>query len=366
MLPALQSNPKRSHPLSTSNRPARSLIARAGLIAAFGVLMLVPAAAHAGTAVSTVPNLPSGARAGGTVLIGETGVPGHVIVTQTFNGADFGATARVAFVRVSLACGPGPSPGNPGGNGPAINTPEAPCTNPDIGVFGGLSATGTGSGACNGTTFSITAPDSQGMVDFIPTTPVFLTNGASCDIAFTFSVLKAPTKDTFPNATGVQTTSVSATRSEIVANPGNPAAVGLQAAGLGSGDAVLVAPDCTTHPNDEKCKTVDCKTNPKATGCSKVKGKKASSPKLKVKGTCVTTRLRASVSGTGIKKVTYMVDGRVLKVVKRRPWKLNTVVRNLAAGRHRLTATITFKAAGTAPRVMAKPFARCSAPNFTG
>jgi hypothetical protein len=312
-----------------------------------------------------VPNLPSGARAGQTVTVGETGVPGHVVITQTFNGADFGATARINLIRLSLACGPGPSPGNTGANGPAINTPEAPCTNPDTGVFGGLSSTGTGSGACSGVGFSITQPDSQGLVDLIPTTPVYLHNGESCDIAFTFSVLKAPTKDTFPNATGMQTTSVSSTRSEIVANPGNPAAVGLQAAGLGSGDAVLVQPNCTTHPDGANCGT-DCKTNPTAKACSKVKGKKASSPKLKVAGTCVTTRIRASVSGDGIKKVTYMVDGRVLKTVKRSPFKLNTVVRNLAAGRHRLTATVTFKAAGTAPKVMTKPFARCSAPNFTG
>ena len=89
-------------------------------------------------------------------------------------------------------------------------------------------------------------------------------------------MLKQPTKDTFPNAAGMHTASVSSVRSEIVSDPGNPAGVGLQAAGLGSGDATLVDPrglhapihllcvtDCTTNPTLAGCTTTyDCTTNP--------------------------------------------------------------------------------------------------------
>ncbi len=294
-------------------------------------------------AISTAPDLPGGARAGTPVNVSEQGIPGQVVITQSFSGADVNATARLSLIRLSVNCGPGPSPGNPDASGPAINTPESPCSNPDVGVFGGLAATGAGSQACAGTSFSITAPNFLGEVDLVPVSPVYLANGQTCGISFGFAVLKAPALDTFPAVAGMNTTSVSAVRSEIVADPGNPGAIGLQAAGLGSGGAVLVQPAITGG----------------------VAGKKGGSPKLSVKGVCVANRLRATVTGKGMKKVSFLLDGRVTDTVKQPPFKLDEGVRGLSAGRHRLTASIRLSGGG-ATEVITKKFSRCRAPNFTG
>jgi hypothetical protein len=354
------------------------------ILAALAVALIAPAGAEAGTAISTVPNLPSGAMAGGTVTVSQTGLPGHVVITQTFNGADAGATARLRLIRLSVNCGPGPSPGNPNANGPAINTPEAPCTNPDPGVFAGLSSIGTGEQSCSGVSFAITAPDSQGQVDMLPSRNVDLGNGFVCEITFNFSVMKTPTLDTFPSASGMQTTSVSSVRSEIVTDPGNPGAVGLQAAGLGSGDAVLVQPDCSSLNPPSDCLINDCASaNPPSTcvntdcasvnppsscgsgGSGGANGANASSPKLRAAGTCARSRVRASVTGSGIKKVTFLIDGHVVGVDKKAPFKLNVSAHRLSAGSHRLTASVTFT--GTGPsQVLKKRFSRCRDPNFTG
>ncbi len=356
------------------------------LLCAAVATLVAPASASAGTAISSVPNLPSGSRAGSDVTVNEAGIAGHVVFTQTFNGADFGAIAQVRLIRLSPNCGPGPSVGNPGFSGPAINNPEIPCTNPDIGVFGDLSATGTGSQQCAGTTFAITAPDAQGQVDLLPNFPVYLRNGETCDISFTFTVLKQPTKDTFPNADGMHTASVSSVRSEIVSDPGNPAGVGLQAAGLGSGDATLVNPrdcstdpslcltDCTTNPTLAGCTTTyDCTTNPSLTGCDGTRAEKkngdakSAAAKMNLAAGCVRSRIRASVQGSGISKVTYLLDGRVLKVVKgKSPFKLNAPARGMGGGAHRLTASVAYKNRATPSRVISKRLARCADPNFTG
>lgn len=365
-------------------KPANALTVLLAAIAAAAVL--APASASAGTAVSSVPNLPSGARAGGDLTVAESGVPGHLVITQSFNGADVGAMAQLRLIRLSLNCGPGPSAGNPGFNGPAINNPESPCSNPDVGVFGGVSSFGTGSQSCAGNSFTITAPDAQGQVDMIPAFPVYLRDGETCEITFTFTVVTEPTKDTFPNAPGMHTTSVSSVRSEVVSNPGNPAGVGLQAAGLGSGDATLVnppncttnpnlagcPPDCTTNPGLAGCTTTDCDTNPAAAGCAGTRAtakKKAKSAavKMKLKGGCVRKRIRASVKGKGISRVTYLLNGRVLKVKKgKSPFKLNAPARRMRRGANRLVASIAFKDRATPSRVVKKRLARCANPNFTG
>lgn len=326
---------------------------RLALLAALLAFMIAPGAASAGTAVSTAPDLPSGARSGGPVTVGEQGLPGHVVINQSFTGADLEATARLTLIRLSLNCGPGPSPGNPDTEGPAINTPETPCSNPDLGVYGSLGAAGSGSQNCAGISFAITPPNSQGEVDLLPNFPVDLRHGESCVIDFSFGVLRLPSLDTFPGTSGMQTASLSGVRSEILSDPGNPAGIGLKAAAVGSGGAILVQP----------------------VGLAVVGGLTTSSPgspaaprpsaKLKLKGTCVKNLLKASVSGTGITKVIFKLDGRVLSTVKKAPFKLNTVVK-LSAGPHRLTATVFFTSSSPVSEVLTSNFARCRAPNFTG
>jgi hypothetical protein len=86
------------------------------------------------------------------------------------------------------------------------------CSPPDPGVFA-LSSTASGTaGACAGRTFTVTAPDANGRSLFVPSggLVVLATPGqatSSCTIAFTFSVLKAPTIDAQP-AAGLQTAHV--------------------------------------------------------------------------------------------------------------------------------------------------------------
>ena len=323
---------------------------RLALLASLLAFMIAPGVASAGTAVSTAPDLPSGARSGGPVTVGEQGLPGHVVVNQSFTGADLEATARLSLIRLSLNCGPGPSPGNPDTEGPAINTPETPCLNPDLGVYGSLSAVGSGSLNCSGISFAITPPNSQGEVDLLPNFPVDLRHGESCAIDFSFGVLRLPSLDTFPGTSGMQTASLSGVRSEILSDPGNPAGIGLKAAAVGSGGAILVQPVAVSPP------TTSSPGGPAAP---------RPSAKLKLKGTCVKNVLKASVSGTGVTKVIFKLDGRVLSTVTKAPFKLNRAVK-LGAGPHQLTATVFFTSSSPVSQVLTSNFARCRAPNFTG
>lgn len=303
--------------------------------------LALPAAAHAGVAISTAPDLPGGTRAGSPVKVGEKGVPGQVVITQSFTGVDAAAIARVNLINLTLACGPGPSVGNPDASGPALNTPEIPCSNPDPGVFGGLGGTATGGGACAGNTFTITAQDSAGQVSLLPANIIYLTNAQVCTIDLAFDVLKMPTKDTFPLVAGMHTTSVSAVRSEIVADPGNPASIGLQAAALGSGSAVSV----------------------QGTG---VGGKLAAPPKLNLKGVCVKSVLKATVTGTGIAKVVFLLDGKKIATDKGKPFKLNQRVGTLRKGRHELGARVVFKSGQGSTTTLTDNFFSCRGPSFTG
>jgi hypothetical protein len=96
---------------------------------------------------------------------------------------------------------------------PACGSLSLDCAPPDPGVFA-LSPTATGtSGVCTGRSFTILPPNANGRSLFLPVgSPVVLgTPGqatSSCGIAFTFSVLKAPTVDAQPAAAGLQTAHV--------------------------------------------------------------------------------------------------------------------------------------------------------------
>jgi hypothetical protein len=331
-----------------------------GALMALVASLIGPAAADAGTAISTVPNLPGGARAGGVVTVGEQDVPGVLHITQIFNGADTGAMARVRLIRMAVNCGPGPSPGNPSANGPAINDPERPCTNPDPDVFGNLNDLGVGDEDCAGIAFTIIGPDADGQVDLVPNFPVDLHDGETCEIDFGFDVLNTPALDTFPGAAGMQTTTVSSVRSQVVSDPGNPAAVGLQAAGLGSGDAVLVEaatpPSTTESPPD---------TTPNRK--KKTPGTPGPPTKLRTPHGCVKTTLDSSVTGSDITKVSFILDGELVDVDKTAPFKLNMVLRDLSKGRHRLNAIVAYRPSADRPdRVLKRQFYRCGSPNFTG
>jgi hypothetical protein len=95
---------------------------------------------------------------------------------------------------------------------PACGSLSLDCVPPDPGVFA-LSPTATGTaGACAGRTFVVTSPDAAGRSTFVPVGGAVvlaqpgLANSA-CAMAFTFSVLKAPTADAQPDP-GLQTAHV--------------------------------------------------------------------------------------------------------------------------------------------------------------
>jgi hypothetical protein len=128
------------------------------------------------------------------VTVGQTDQPASMTIT---NATSTGA-GPITLTEIAL--------------NPACGSLSLDCLPPDPGVFA-LSATGAGtSGACAGRIFVITAPDANGRSLFVPTGGALALAqpgqvNSTCTIAFTFSVLKAPTVDAQP-AAGLQTAHV--------------------------------------------------------------------------------------------------------------------------------------------------------------
>lgn len=303
--------------------------------------MAAPSAASAGTALSISADVPSGDDSGEVVAVGER-LTAALNITQSFTLADEGAIARLNLIRLAPSCGPGPSPGNPTSIGPAINTPENPCSNPDLKVFTNFSSTGQGKLDCADRTFTITGPDASGQLNFTPSDQVLLSDDQTCRIKFAFTVHKAPSKDTFPDRKGSQTVGVGASRSSVVSNPNNPNGNSLQAAGMGSSEAVLVQP------------------KPAA---------RRAAPRLKMPvGTaCIKGKFGARVTGKSIAKVAFKLNGKLLKVDKAAPFKVFVSPHALKIGSNKLSAKVTFVgSSGKKPVKLSGLVFRCKAPSFTG
>jgi hypothetical protein len=88
-------------------------------------------------------------------------------------------------------------------------------------------------------------------------------------------------------------------------------------------------------------------------------------PNVRGIGRCVRGSFRAIVTGRHIRSVTFRRDGHKLATDGKKPF--TTLVR-AHAGRHRLTARVTFTAAsGTSPRTLSLRYLNCArAPVFTG
>ena len=301
--------------------------------------MAAPTPASAGTALSISADVPSGDDSGEVVKVGER-LTAALNITQTFTLADTGAIARLNLIRLAPSCGPGPSPGNPTSIGPAINTPENPCSNPDLRVFTEFSKTGQGKLACADRTFAITGPDSSGRLNFTPSAQVLLQGDQTCRIKFAFTVNKVPSKDTFPDRKGNQTVGVGAARSSVVSNPGNPNGNNLQAAGMGSSEAVLVQA-----------------------------GGRSGRPRLKlpVGTSCIKGKFGARVTGKSIAKVVFKLNGKRIKVDKAAPFKVFVSPRALKVGSNKLSAKVSFvRSSGKEPVKLSGLVFRCKAPSFTG
>ncbi len=154
------------------------------------VLVVIPAG-PASAAVS----LGMGSTSPATFTVGDTGVPASVTITNNSTGAQAAGTVTLSQIGLWPSCG---------------TQQLTTCPTPDTGVFA-LSATGMGKAgtACAGQTFTISAPDGTGKVLFTPANQVVLALGATCEITYTFSVLKFPVFDSNAGA-GVQTTEIGA------------------------------------------------------------------------------------------------------------------------------------------------------------
>jgi hypothetical protein len=85
---------------------------------------------------------------------------------------------------------------------------------------------------------------------------------------------------------------------------------------------------------------------------------------------CIGTTVKATVKGSRIAKVTFLLDGRKVKVVKG-AGSFSVKSSTLSAGVHRIKARVTYEAASaTAPRTHVLTFQRCVkrkiAPRFAG
>ena len=175
-------------------------------IAAAALLLLLPAAAQAGIGASIAPSLPP------AVTVGQTGIPAALDIRNVNSDADLGATNTVCNFGDGFPCPAGdpgitmiPSCGQLG--------PFSSCAAAEPGVFR-LSDTGVGQAGstCAGMPFTISLVNpANGQVRFTPQGGAHITLpgvASTCRIAFTFSVLRAPTADQNPTAPGIQTIQV--------------------------------------------------------------------------------------------------------------------------------------------------------------
>ncbi|MDQ3678454.1 MAG: hypothetical protein M3401_16935, partial [Actinomycetota bacterium] len=168
-------------------------------------LVLVPAAARAAPGAQAIASFPAAAT------VGQIGLAGSIeLVNRNTTVLHDNLTNSVCHPAEASAPCASPERG-------IVLIPSCGalsglnCVGPDPGVFG-LSATGVGKAGsdCAGMGFKIAVIDPAfGTVRFTPQPAgarVMLPGtGASCEIGFTFSVLKSPTVDSNPAAAGVQT-----------------------------------------------------------------------------------------------------------------------------------------------------------------
>ena len=188
--------------------PVTRIRSVAATLAAAVMLLLLPAtAAQAGVGASAVPSFPT------SVMVGNAGLAATIEVRNTNNDANVGDTNTVCNFGDGAPC-PAGDPGITLIPSCAQLGPFSACATPDPGVFRvSDTATGEAGTACAGIVFNVSLVDpASGQVRFTPQGGAHVTlagAGAACRIAFTFSVLRAPTADQNANVPGAQTVQVS-------------------------------------------------------------------------------------------------------------------------------------------------------------
>ncbi|MDQ6617185.1 MAG: hypothetical protein M3083_21180, partial [Actinomycetota bacterium] len=161
------------------------------LVVAVVPFIVTMPSALANVGLLPIPQFPS------LVTVGQTGIPASIDLENHSSSPEDTGTVTIGKLILVPSCGTSSPVSFPGGIGPG----DCPAAFADPGVFQ-LSATGTGElgTECAGQTFNISLLNpATGQYQFTPVgPPVVLTQPGTpnsiCRIAFTFSVLKAPTK----------------------------------------------------------------------------------------------------------------------------------------------------------------------------
>lgn len=153
----------------------------------------------AGTASATISSSASMTLPAG-VAVGQEDRQGSVTVSNTNTAPHTSESNVVTLMRLALSCG-------------STGTTANPCPLPDPGVFAiSPTASGAAGTSCAGSTFTVSAPDADGIVTFtrqggalVLPPPSGVTGANSCRVNFTFDVLKVPTIDAEAPTAGPQT-----------------------------------------------------------------------------------------------------------------------------------------------------------------
>ena len=194
--------PTRRVPVTTLMRAVQELLPRRQVwgIAVVGlVLATAPSPALASTSLTANPDFPS------VATVGDTDVPGSILLTNHNTGSDVSMTI----------CSAGESGPCSGAQGITL-TPSCgeqqlspTCPMPDPGVVSvDSTARGTDGTSCAGKMFLVSVLDiASGKLRFAPTggNVVLPTQGSGCRIEFTFDVLRFPARDALPQNPGTHT-----------------------------------------------------------------------------------------------------------------------------------------------------------------
>ncbi|HEX8159788.1 MAG TPA: hypothetical protein VF526_20600 [Solirubrobacteraceae bacterium] len=318
------------------------------------ILVLAPAAAHAGAQMGAGPTFP------GSVTVGQTGVSAAVVLEHTSTGPE---ASQIATVCNAGECA-GPSEGitiTPS-CGAINNVPT--CTSPDPGVFNvaplATLAPGSTCGLPPTQRFDVTVVDAaSGKLRITPQGGAHIVLGpkgtpsAICEIQLTIDVVKQPVVDLFPGQPGIQTLQL--VSADMTVNA-------VQGFGRGSSTGTTVEPLPPPPPPPPPPAAV----GPSSTGTASITGQTG----------CATKNFDVRVDGTQISQVVFSLDGKRLKTLRKpnagpTAFRIRVFPGLLGRGVHRVIARTTFAAgSNTPPRRLRVVFSRCSRaaqrPRFTG
>jgi hypothetical protein len=256
------------------------------------------------------------------------GLPSSVTITNTSTAPDSAVEMEFNPLRLVPVCA----------SAPTTPTYANLCTTSDPYRVLILRGPGVGSADCTGIDFSISQPGVGGVIVFGPSANFHLVGGQQCIINFTVNVVGTPSVDADPGAPGLQIRTIAAIKGFRLP-PGPPIVL---AEGSGAGVRTVLPRDAPPPPT--------------------------TSALLNFPGGCAKKRAKISVTGTGINKVKFLVNGKLRGVDPTPPYTARMRTSSLSFGSHRVKAVVHFVAAsGRATQTLTGRIVRCrrSKPKFT-